>query len=280
MKGVIFVKSFCIFISALEYIEKNLCEEISQQDIADACCCSLSSLQKMWKYCTKMSIKEYISKRRLASCAKEILSGNGTVTDIAFRYQYNSPEVFTRAFTRMWGETPTKFRNNRKNADFFPRIISADRVSGGIDMRRKVDLSDFYDFLRERKDGYILCFDIVQLSIINEKYGSKCGDAVILEAFRRIDEISGENMAVFRIGGDEFALITGIPDKENVKDTADKILSKNGTAVSCDDIEIPVALRAGAVKYNAGNYRYNELFTTLQNTIDMARNDGNIIFIN
>ena len=72
-------------------------------------------------------------------------------------------------------------------------------------MSRKVDLSELYDFLRSKAGTYVLCFDVCSLMPINENYGSKAGDAVILEAYRRIDEAAGDDMAVFRIGGDEFA---------------------------------------------------------------------------
>lgn len=272
--------SFYIFADALEYIEEHLCEEMSQQDIADACCCSLSSLQKIWRYCSHTSVKEYISKRRLASSAREILRGELTITDIAFRYQYNSPEVFTRAFTRLWGVAPSVFREKYRNADIFPRLIADENNVGGNYMGRKVDLSELYDFLRSKADTYVLCFDVSHLTPINKEYGSKAGDAVILEAFRRIDEAAGSDMAVFRIGGDEFAMITGISDPVEVEALAESVISQNGTTILFEGRELPVAVRVGAVKYNSRPFKYDELFSSLQNALSHADELGKVEFYN
>ncbi len=272
------MNGFYIFADALEYIEEHLCDEITQQDIADACCCSLSSLQKIWRYCSHTSVKEYISKRRLASSAKDILRGEASITEIALRYQYNSPEVFTRAFTRLWGVSPSAFRDKYRNADIFPRLIADENNIGGNYMGRKVDLSELYDFLRERAGTYVLCFDVAHLMAINADYGSKAGDEVILEAFRRIDSAAGEDMAVFRIGGDEFAMITGMCDPTSVEVLAAKIIAQDATPIVYEGREIPVSIRVSAVKYDARPYRCDELFTKLQNTIRSGVDLGKVKF--
>ena len=272
------MKSFYIFAEALEFIEDSLCTEITQQDIADACCCSLSSLQKIWRYCAHTSVKEYISKRRLANSAKDILNSDMTITDIAFKYQYNSPEVFSRAFTRLWGVSPSKFKAKWKSADIFPRLVADENNTGGNYMGRKVDLSELYDYLRSRSGSYVLCFDVSHLMPINEKFGHEGGDAVILEAFRRIDEAAGDDMTVFRIGGDEFALITGLTDTAEVEKLAEKIIAQNDTPIIFRGTEIPVAVRTGAVKYSGRPYTYNGLLSSLHDTISNAMNVGKVEF--
>lgn len=273
------MKNFYIIAGALKFIEANLCREISQQDIAEACCCSLSALQKTWRYCTHTSIKEYISKRRLACSAKDILAGDTSIIDVAFKYQYNSPEVFTRAFTRMWGVAPSKFSVKWRNAALFPPFVVNDEdFSGGIIMKRKVDLTELYDFLRSKAGTYVLCFDICRLMPINNTYGTKAGDAVILEAYRRIDELADGDMVVFRIGGDEFAMITGLSDSAEVEKLAEKVILHNDTPIDFEGTQIPVAIRVGAVKYNERPFRYNELFTELQSTIDNTDTPDRVIF--
>lgn len=77
--------NFTIFTTALEYIEENLGEEFSQEDIARECCCSLSTLQKLWRYCTHMSIKEYITKRRMTCAGRDLLNTDINVLDIAVK---------------------------------------------------------------------------------------------------------------------------------------------------------------------------------------------------
>ena len=84
-------------------------------------------------------------------------------------------------------------------------------------MGKKVDITALYNELKESQGGYVLCFDLVGLDNINKSIGRKAGDIVIMEAFRIIDEMAGEDMTVFRIGGDEFAAVTGLSEKKLLK---------------------------------------------------------------
>ncbi len=272
------MKNFWTFVSALEYIEQNLCSPITQEDIANACFCSLSSLQKLWRYCTHSSLKEYISKRRLTKCAEEIASSKPSITEIALKYQYNSPEVFTRAFTKLWGVPPSKFKSEWRFTGIFPKIDPDKTFNGGNFMGKRVDISELYDELKSKAGTYVLCLDIVGLLPINENIGRTAGDKVILEAFKRIDKAAGDDMTAFRIGGDEFVLVTGYTDKEKVEELANLILSQNGNTISCDDNEIPVSLRVGATVFTDEHFRYSDLYTKLMDTIRSSREKDTLYF--
>ncbi len=257
------VRSFCVFVSALDYIENNLCSPITQEEIAKNCYCSLSALQKIWRYCTHTSLKEYISKRRLTRCAEELLKTDATITDIAFRYQYNSSEVFCRAFKKLWNVSPSEFRSTWRFTGIFPKITADENNIGGNYMGRKVDISELYELLRSMAVTYVLCFDIVGLDMINKNYGYAVGDAVILETARRIDSAAGEECTVFRIGGDEFCMVTGLTDKFALEKLADAVLSHNGEEITSEGVTLPVAVRAAAVKYSAEHFNYKGLFDRL-----------------
>ena len=211
------------------------------------------------------------------------MNGGMTLTDIAMKYQYNSPEVFTRAFKKLWGISPSKFKYERHSPGIFPRIIpDEDICKGGRHMGRKVDISELYDLLKENRESYVLVFDVVGLDPVNKNLGRKAGDGVILEAFRRIDEMAGENMTVFRIGGDEFALVTGLSDKAEVEAAAEKVIAQNGNVISFDGKEIPVSVRIGAIKLfgeGARSLRYSELFERLQNVILNCKDADRVSFI-
>ncbi len=269
---VVSLKNFYILTEALEYIENNICDEISQEDIASACYCSLSSLQKLFRYVFRFSIKEYISKRRLTHAAEELINTDNSIIDIALKYQYNSHEVFTRAFTKVWGKPPQAFRNKDRFTGLFPKIEVEFEYNGGkiIMARRKFDISELYDELKRRKDTYVLCFDIANLYPINE-ISHEAGDKAILECLRRIDENSSEEMLLFRIGGDEFALVTGLNDIEEVKKVAKKITDLNGNPIIHNSIKIPLSMYCGGVNLDYKNLNYSELFPMLSNTIDKTK---------
>jgi AraC family transcriptional regulator len=264
------LKNFYILTDALEYIEDNLCEEMSQENIASTCYCSLSSLQKLFRYVFHVSIKEYISKRRLTHAAKELINTDDSIIDIALKYQYNSHEVFTRAFTKLWGKPPQTFRSKERFAGLFPKIEF--NYDGGkiIMAKRKFDVSELYDELQRKRSTYVLCFDIVNLISINN-ISYEAGDKAILECLRRIDENSNDEMLLFRVGGDEFVLVTGLEDIEEVNKIAKKIINLNGTLITHNYISIPLSLHCGEVKLDYKNIRYSELFPMLSDTIDRSK---------
>lgn len=272
------LKNFWIFVSAINYIEDNLCDTITQEDIAKNCFCSLSTLQKLWKYCTHTTIKEYISKRRLTKSAEELLAGKLSVTDIAFKYQYNSAEVFTRAFTKLWGVAPSKFKSEWKFSGIFPRIVPDENNVGGNYMGKKVDISQLYDELKSQAGCYVLCFDIVGLMPVNENIGRGAGDKVILEALKRLDSVAGDDMTIFRIGGDEFVIVTGKYDKDEAEEIANKVICKNGDTVEYEGQSIPVSMRVGATKYSDKGFRYSDLYEKFHYIINNTRDEGKLVY--
>ena len=277
-----FENSFTIFITALEYIENNLCYEFSQEDIAANCYCSLSSLQKTWKFCTHLTLKEYIAKRRITLAGRDILKSDMNVLDIAMKYGYNSHEVFTRAFTKVWGVPPSRFKKEWKGScDLYPRLntdyIEKEEV---INMRnvKKFDVSDFYDYLKSQAGTYILCFDIRNLMPINDNIGRDAGDKVILEAFRRINEAAQDNMLCLRMGGDEFVMITESTDEKLVAEIAQSVLSQNDTPVIHNGAEVGVSMWCGAIKIDR-SLRYSVLCSDFEAVIGKARESGRFEFM-
>lgn len=271
--------SFAVFVTALEYIEARLCEDISQEEIAAACYVSLSSLQKLWKYCTHFSLKEYISKRRLTLAGRDLLGGDISVLDIAMKYGYNSHEVFTRAFTKVWGVSPSKFKKQWRGSCGLCPPLNPEYVERNDSMRvKKYDISEFYDYLKSQAGTYVLCFDIQNLMVVNNDLGRDAGDKSILEAFRRINEAAEENMTCLRMGGDEFAMITESSDAEEVSRIADKVLSRNGSKVPYSGGEVAVSMRCGAVKIGE-HLKYSVLCKDFNEVINKARQSGKLEFI-
>ncbi|MBE6857418.1 MAG: helix-turn-helix domain-containing protein [Ruminococcus sp.] len=264
------MNKFEVLSHTLDYIEEKLTEEITPEGCAEKCGYSLSSLQKTFRCVFNIGISDYISRRRLSYATKELVETEQTVLDIALKYGYNSHEVFTRAFMRLWGVTPSEFRKTRCFSEIFPRLGETAQVTdekGNIVMysKRKFDVSHLYDFMKERRGKYVICFDMVRLMHINETYGSAGGDIAIAECLRRIDIESDETMLPIRIGGDEFVLITDYETEAEAKAVAEKILAHNGETVKSGGNEFEVSMRAGFAVIPSGNFRYNELFNSFVN---------------
>ena len=267
------IRDLGVLTVSLAYIEDNIKNEISQEDIASACFCSLSHLQKLFRYVFRISVGDYITPRRMTLAARDLLAA-ASILDPAMNYQYNSPEVFSRAFVKVWNTTPSNFKHTRKFTGIFPKLIL--NTEGDCKMnnlnRRKFDMSELYDYIRAKEGKYVLSFDIAGLHAVNTEKGREAGDKIIAECLRRIDEQTDDGMLLCRIGGDEFALFTDFTEEKAVEAFAEKILSQNGKTVTCGSENIPVSMRVGAMKL-AEKTKYGELFTRLSEEVCRASED-------
>ena len=95
---------------SLEFMEEHLLDDISAQDVAAQVNMSPFFLQRGFSVITGYGISEYIRNRRLYLAALDLSRSDEKVIDIAFRYGYETPESFTKAFTRFHGATPSQVR--------------------------------------------------------------------------------------------------------------------------------------------------------------------------
>lgn len=123
---------------AIEYIESNLTNDITIQDIADYSYISSFYFQKGFAIVCGYSISEYIRNRKLSLAGYEILHTNNKIIDIALKYGYDYPDSFTKAFTRFHGSTPTAVRNGAKIKEFTPLKINL-ILKGGNTMEYKIE---------------------------------------------------------------------------------------------------------------------------------------------
>lgn len=232
---------------ALRLIEENLQGDLTPEDVAGSCGYSLSALQKIFRYALAIGVKDYIARRRITRAARELLTTTDTVLDIALRYGYASHEVFTRAFRRIWGETPSAFRRDRRFADIYPRLqpgnVRLMSGEGGNISVNQFDNTDLFDAMQHMHGTWAVAFDVRRLMEINDTCGRLAGDLVIAECIRRIDSLREEGTVFFRVGGDEFILLTGSGEEAVARAAAEKIAALNGQTIAFAGKDIPVALR-------------------------------------
>jgi len=263
-----------ILIDVLEYIEQNLTECIKTEDIANHLFCSKSSLEKLFRYLNNCTIRDYIIRRRMSLAAKAIAaSPERSILDIGMEYGYGSNEAFTRAFFSVWQVSPSEFRKNPSAYELFPafRIDRELMEEKTMDSRKKFDISELYDCIQARKGCYLILGDICRLIPINE-VSIKAGDLAIITALKRMEAAAGENDIVFRIGGDEFVILTASGQEEYARTLSERILAHNGEAIVWEGSEIPLSLYVKAVRYEGARpLRYSEFFTMLHNELNETK---------
>lgn len=93
---------------AINYIEENITEELTIENIAKHACISSFYFQKGFTMLCGFSVMEYIRNRRLSIAGEELIRSNQRIIDIAVKYGYDSPDSFTKAFVRFHGVTPLR----------------------------------------------------------------------------------------------------------------------------------------------------------------------------
>lgn len=256
-----------LLFAALEYIESHLSDEIKTEDIAGVCFCSKSTLEKLFRNVHSISVHEYIVRRRMMLAAGKISQyPKMPILDIALEYGYSTHESFARAFEQVWNCKPSEFRT-AKFTELFPRLnVPPEKGDDYIMQRRHVDISGLYDLFQERKNCFFVLCDIKQMMYIND-ISRKAGDLAILEQMRRMTAASGEEDVVFRIGGDEFCILTASDDAAYAEQIADKLRRMNNQTFTYENQEIPLALHVTTVSLKEECQRYEEVFAGLHNAI-------------
>ncbi|HEY1150776.1 MAG TPA: AraC family transcriptional regulator [Pseudoduganella sp.] len=94
---------------ALAYIEENLDGALTLESIAAAACCSIRSLQRVFRTCRDISVTLYVKERRLRRVRDELLNATPamSVTSVALRWGFNHLGQFAADYRAMHGEQPS-----------------------------------------------------------------------------------------------------------------------------------------------------------------------------
>lgn len=136
---------------AIQYIEDNLQQELSIPDIARQAALSPFYFQKAFSLLCGMTVSEYIRQRRLSLAGREVVMTERRIIDIALDYGYDSPDSFTRAFTRFHGITPAALRKSGGAARSFAPLKIKLTLEGGQSMDCRITKKDAFTVLCRAK---------------------------------------------------------------------------------------------------------------------------------
>jgi AraC-like DNA-binding protein len=123
---------------AIHYIERSLLEDITAADVCSHVNASSDYFNRVFRIVTGFSISEYMRNRRLSLAGEELLSSKSKVIELALKYGYETPESFTKAFTRFHGFTPSEGISSRQALKHFSPLTIQISVKGGFAMSRRL----------------------------------------------------------------------------------------------------------------------------------------------
>ena len=135
------------FQQAIDYIEEHITEPLDYECIAREMHISSFYFQKIFSILCGFTVGEYIRNRRLALAGRELVSTDEKIIDIALKYGYDSPEGFTRAFTKFHGAPPNVVRKNGVPVKCFSKLSLSISVKGGSSMDCKIVKKDSFKVL-------------------------------------------------------------------------------------------------------------------------------------
>ena len=114
----------------IDYVENHLQREeelIDPNEVAKIAGCSFGFFQKVFSYMRGISFAEYVRFRKLTLAGYDLKSTNARVLDISFKYGYDSPTSFTKAFQQFHGISPKEARDKEIELRVVPKMKLTDQ---------------------------------------------------------------------------------------------------------------------------------------------------------
>lgn len=137
--------------SSIQYMEAHIAEPLTVEEIARAVNVSPFYFQKGFAMLCGFTVSEYIRNRRLALAGSELAATDAKVIDLALKYGYDSPDSFTKAFTRFHGVTPSSARQKGCMLKTFAPLKIKFSLEGGYIMDYKIEDKEAFTVLCNAK---------------------------------------------------------------------------------------------------------------------------------
>ena len=132
---------------AISFMERHLLERINYEDVAASVYMSSYSFHRCFSMMAGMTANDYIRQRRLSLAAQELRSGGVTVLEAALKYGWESPESFSKAFTRFHGITPRQAKLPGATLRMFNPLVIKIILEGGTVMNYRIEYKESQTFL-------------------------------------------------------------------------------------------------------------------------------------
>ncbi len=128
--------------NAIDYIEEHITEPLDMETIAAKSFSSVFHFQRVFSILCGYTLGEYIRNRRLSLAGAELTSSRAKVIDVAYKYGYETPESFAKAFLKFHGITPSQARRDGAVLKSFSRVSVKISLEGGNVMNYKIERKD------------------------------------------------------------------------------------------------------------------------------------------
>lgn len=137
---------------AINYMEEHLLDDLTIESISRQANASAFHFQRTFTILTDISVGEYVRRRRLTLAAQEISRTNCKIIDLAYKYGYDTPEAFSKAFRRQHGVSPSEARKYIGKLTFYERLVIQVILKGEIPMKYNIIERDSFQLIGIKRE--------------------------------------------------------------------------------------------------------------------------------
>ncbi|MBK5462274.1 AraC family transcriptional regulator [Peribacillus sp. TH27] len=137
---------------AINYMEEHLLDDLTIESISRQANASAFHFQRTFTILTDISVGEYVRRRRLTLAAQEISRTNCKIIDLAYKYGYDTPEAFSKAFRRQHGVSPSEARKYIGKLTFYERLVIQVILKGEIPMKYNIIERDSFQVIGIKRE--------------------------------------------------------------------------------------------------------------------------------
>ena len=136
----------------VDYLEEHLLDFEEIADVSDEVGISRFYLQKGFRLMTGYSMAEYVRNRRLYLAALDVTAGREKIIELSYKYGYDTPESFSKAFSRFHGVTPVQLRKDASKMHVFLPLKIKIEIQGGNEMDYIVEKMENFQVIGLEKE--------------------------------------------------------------------------------------------------------------------------------
>ncbi len=122
-----------VITTVVEYVERNINERKTLDDVSHHAGLSKFHLHRMFKSITGHSMMEYVRNRKLTKSISELLDSDLRVIDVAFQYGFEHEQSYIRAFKSAFGVSPGRFRCGKQSVAITDKLNVGNVHAAGIE---------------------------------------------------------------------------------------------------------------------------------------------------
>ena len=117
--------------NTINYIEENIHKRLSLEDISRTFCTSKYHFNRIFKTVVGKTLKQYILGRKMTMALDRLNTTDESIINIAYDFGFEYPEVFSRAFKKQFGISPSVYRKENIDLDIVDKatIVERDIIS-------------------------------------------------------------------------------------------------------------------------------------------------------